>query len=112
MRDVMIASYCLDPGRRQHDLETLVLEEMDRKITSYTDLCGKGRAEIPFPELESARAAGFSGERADMALQIDGRLTRQLNDFGLRKLFEEVEMPLMPVLAESKRRSTSWPGAS
>jgi DNA polymerase-1 len=103
MRDVMIASYCLDPGRRQHDLETLVLEEMDRKITSYTDLCGKGRAEIPFPELESARAAGFSGERADMALQIDGRLTRQLNDFGLRKLFEEVEMPLMPVLADMER---------
>jgi DNA polymerase-1 len=110
MRDVMIASYCLDPGRRQHDLETLVLEEMDRKITSYTDLCGKGRAEIPFPELEPARAAGFSAERADMALQIDGRLTRQLNDFDLRKLFEEVEMPLMPVLADMERAGVAIDG--
>ncbi|UCC82632.1 MAG: DNA polymerase I [Gemmatimonadota bacterium] len=103
MSDVMIASYCLDPGRRQHGLETLVLEEMDRKIASYADLCGKGKAEIPFPELELARAAAFSAERADMALQIDARLTRQLDDFGLRKLFEEVEMPLMPVLADMER---------
>jgi DNA polymerase-1 len=110
MRDVMIASYCLDPGRRQHDLETLVLEEMDRKIPSYTDLCGKGKAEIPFPELEPTRAAAFSGERADLALQIDARLTRQLDDFGLRKLFEEVEMPLMPVLADMERAGVAIDG--
>ncbi|MGD2153023.1 MAG: DNA polymerase I [Gemmatimonadales bacterium] len=103
MRDVTIASYCLDPGRRQHDLETLVLEEMDRKIESYADLCGKGKAEIPFTELEPARAASFSGARADLALQIDARLTRQLDDYGLRRLFEEVEMPLMPVLADMER---------
>jgi DNA polymerase-1 len=110
MRDVMIASYCLDPGRRQHDLETLVLEEMDRKIASYADLCGKGKGEIPFPELEPARAAAFSAERADMALQIDARLTRQLDDFDLRKLFEEVEMPLMPVLADMERAGVAIDG--
>jgi DNA polymerase-1 len=103
MTDVMIASYCLDPGRRQHDLETLVLEELERKITSYADLCGKGKAEIPFPELEPARAASFSAERADMALRIAERLARQLDDYDLRKLFNEVEMPLMPVLADMER---------
>jgi len=103
MRDVTIASYCLDPGRRQHDLETLALEEMDRKIESLADLCGKGKAEIPLPELDPARAATFSAERADLALQIDARLTRQLDDYGLRRLFEQVEMPLMPVLAEMER---------
>jgi DNA polymerase-1 len=103
MHDVMIASYCLDPGRRQHDLETLVLEEMGRNITSYAELCGKGRSEISFSEIEPARAADFSAQRADLALQIDARLTRQLDDYGLRRLFEEVEMPLMPVLADMER---------
>jgi DNA polymerase-1 len=103
MRDVMIASYCLDPGRRQHDLETLVLEEFGRKIPAYEDLCGKGKAEIPFSWLDPTTAGSFAAERVDLALQIDARLTRQLDDYGLRPLFDEIEMPLMPVLADMER---------
>ena len=83
---------------------------MDRRITAYADLCGKGKGEIPFPELEPARAADFSAERAEVALQIDARLTRQLDDFDLRKLFEEVEMPLMPVLADMERAGVAIDG--
>jgi DNA polymerase-1 len=103
MRDVMIESYCLDPGRRQHDLEALALEELGRKLTGYAELCGKGKSEIRFTEVEREKAACFSGERADLALQIDERLTKQLDDYDLRRLFEEIEMPLMPVLADMER---------
>ncbi|MEE9133296.1 MAG: DNA polymerase I [Gemmatimonadota bacterium] len=103
MRDVMIESYCLDPGRRQHDLETLALEEFGRKLTVYEDLCGKGRSAIRFSQVDLEKAASFSGERADLLLQIDQRLIRQLDDYGLRKLFDEIEIPLMPVLAEMER---------
>ncbi|UCC71786.1 MAG: DNA polymerase I [Gemmatimonadota bacterium] len=103
MRDVMIASYCLDPGRRQHDLETMVLEELERKIPTYTELCGKGKSEIPFSELDPERAASFSAERADVTLQVERRLFRQLDDYDLRRLCDEIEMPLMPVLADMER---------
>lgn len=103
MRDVMIASYCLDPGRRQHDLETLVLEEFGHKTTTYAELCGKGKDAVPFAELEPERAAAYAAERADMALRIDQRLARELDDYGLEKLYEEIEMPLMPVLADMER---------
>ncbi len=99
MRDVMIASYCLDPGRRQHDLPTLALEELGHRTLTYTDLCGKGKSEIAFSEVEPARAAQYSAERADMALRLDERLSRQLGDYDLKRLFDEIEMPLMPVLA-------------
>ncbi|NIR43533.1 MAG: DNA polymerase I [Gemmatimonadetes bacterium] len=102
-RDVMIESYCLDPGRRQHDLETLVLEEFGRKLTGYEEVCGKGKSEISFSAVPIDRAAAFAAERADSTLRIDERLTRQLDDFGLRKLFDEIEMPLMPVLADMER---------
>jgi len=101
--DVMIASYCLDPGRRQHDLETLALEEFGRKVPAQQDLCGRGKAAIPFAEVDHERAAQFSAERADLTLQVDQRLTRQLEDYDLLRLFEEVEMPLMPVLADMER---------
>jgi DNA polymerase-1 len=103
MRDVMIESYCLDPGRRQHDLETLVLEELGRELPTYEDVCGKGKSQILFAEVDLDKAASFSAERADLALQIDQRLVRQLEDYGLKPLFEDLEMPLMPVLADMER---------
>ena len=103
LRDVMIESYCLDPGRRQHDLETLVLEELGRELITYEEICGKGKSQIPFAEVQLEKAASFSAERADLALQIDQRLVRQLGDYDLKPLFEELEMPLMPVLAEMER---------
>ncbi|KPK79806.1 MAG: hypothetical protein AMS25_11280 [Gemmatimonas sp. SM23_52] len=103
MRDVMIASYCLDPGRRQHDLETLVLEEFGHKLTAYAELCGRGKAEIGFSQVSLDTAAGYAAERAEFVLRIDQRLVRQLDDYDLRKLFDEIEMPLMPVLADMER---------
>ncbi len=102
-RDVMIASYCLDPGRRQHDLETLALEEFGQRLMTYEDLCGKGRSALRYAETPVDKAARFAGERADLVLRIDARLSRQLDDYGLRKLFDELEMPLMPVLAQMER---------
>ncbi len=102
-RDVMVASYCLDPGRRQHDLETLALEEFGRRLMTYEDLCGKGKSALAYAEAPVEKAARFAGERADLVLRIDERLSRQLDDYGLRKLFEELEMPLMPVLAQMER---------
>jgi len=103
MRDVMIASYCLDPGRRQHDLETLVLEEFGHKLTAYAELCGRGKAEIGFSQVDLTRAAGYAAERAEFVLRIDERLMRQLDDYDLRNLFDGIEMPLMPVLADMER---------
>ncbi len=102
-RDVMIASYCLDPGRRQHDLDTLTLEEFGQKLMGYEELCGKGKSAISYAEAPIEKAARFAGERVDFVLRIDERLGRQLDDYGLRKLFDELEMPLMPVLAEMER---------
>jgi len=103
MRDVMIASYCLDPGRRQHDLETLVLEEFGHRVPGQADLVGKGKAQVPFSSLPVEKAARFAGQRAELSLRLDRRLSRQLEDYGLRKLYDEIEMPLMPVLAAMER---------
>lgn len=103
MRDVMIASYCLDPGRRQHDLETLVLEEFGHRLTAYAELCGRGKAEIGFSRVDLEVAARYAAERAELVLRVDQRLMRQLDDYDLRNLFDGIEMPLMPVLADMER---------
>ena len=55
--DTMLASYVLDPSRRSHGLDVLALEFLDHTMTSYSDLCGKGRSAIPFDEcpIDAAR---------------------------------------------------------
>ena len=46
--DTMLASYVLDPGRRSHGLDVLALEFLEHRMTSFQELCGKGKTFIPF----------------------------------------------------------------
>ena len=98
--DTMLASYVLDPGRRSHGLDVLALEFLDHTMTSYTDLCGKGRTAIPFDECPIPAARDYACEDADMALRLRRVFEPQLESYELTKLFDGVEVPLVDVLAE------------
>jgi len=98
--DTMLASYVLDPGRRSHGLDVLALEFLDHTMTSYSDLCGKGRSAIPFDECPVEAAGDYSCEDADMILQLRSIFEPQLDSSKTRDLLDRVEMPLVDVLAE------------
>jgi len=98
--DTMLASYVLDPGRRSHGLDVLALEFLEHTMTSYADLCGKGRSAIPFDQCPVEAARDYACEDADMALQMRRVFEPQLETYELTKLFEGVEIPLVDVLAE------------
>jgi DNA polymerase-1 len=98
--DTMLASYVLDPGRRSHGLDVLALEFLDHTMTSYADLCGKGRGAIPFDECPIEAARDYSCEDADMTLRIRRVFEPQLESQELMRLLEAVEIPLVDVLAE------------
>ncbi|HEX5435674.1 MAG TPA: DNA polymerase I [Gemmatimonadaceae bacterium] len=98
--DTMIASYLLDPGRRSHGLDVLALEFLDHKMTSYVELCGKGKNAIPFDECPIDAARDYSCEDADMTLQLRALFEPQLESYQLGSLFQDVEMPLIDVLAD------------
>jgi len=98
--DTMLASYVVDPGRRSHGLDVLALEFLDHTMTSYTDLCGKGRTAIPFDECPVPAARDYACEDADMALRLRRVFEPQLETYELTKLFDGVEIPLVNVLAE------------
>jgi DNA polymerase I len=76
--DTMVASYVLDPGRRSHGLDLLALEFLDHTMTSYQDLCGKGKAEVPFDVVPIACARDYSCEDADVTWQLEQRFRPQL----------------------------------
>jgi DNA polymerase I len=98
--DTMLASYVLDPGRRSHGLDLLALELLDHTMTSYEQLCGGGRDQLPFDVVPIAAARDYSCEDADITLELSGRLRAQLDAHSLTKLFAEIEMPLVEVLAD------------
>ncbi len=98
--DTMLASYVLDPSRRSHGLDVLALEFLDHTMTSYSDLCGKGRSAIPFDECPVDAARDYSCEDADMTFQLRSIFEPQLEHTETRLLFDDIEIPLVSVLAD------------
>ncbi len=101
--DSMIASYLLHPGRPSHGLEALALEFLNYKVTTYADVCGTGKKQIAFSEVNIERATEYSAEDADIALRLKQVLEPKLKEQGLEQLFREIEMPLLEVLVEMER---------
>jgi DNA polymerase I len=98
--DTMLASYVLDPGRRSHGLDLLALEFLDHTMTSYEDLCGKGKQQLPYDVVPISCARDYSCEDADVTWQLEQRFRPQLEAQQIYELYRDVEVPLVGVLAD------------
>ncbi len=98
--DTMVASYVLDPGRRQHSLDALALDLLGHSTISYEEVAGKGRKQVPFAQVPLERAVEYACEDADLTLRLRERFLPDLKEHGLEGLFRTLEMPLVPVLAD------------
>ncbi|MHC4947843.1 MAG: DNA polymerase I [Planctomycetota bacterium] len=101
--DTMIASYVIDATRSSHRLDVLALALLGHTCIPITELIGTGRNQKGFDEVPLDRAVDYAAEDADLTLRLREVLGAELDRLGLRRLFEEVEMPLVPVLAELER---------
>ncbi len=101
--DTMVASYVLDPGRRQHTLEVLATDFLGRSVGAYADLTGKGKKQIPISQVEPEAVCPIAGEASDLALQLWAKFQPALVEQETDRLFHTLEMPLLPVLAEMQR---------
>jgi len=98
--DSMIASYLLHPGARQHGLDTLAVQELGHHPIPISELIGKGKeqrkmSEVPLPDL-----ACYACEDAELALRLYEVLAPRIKDEGLARVLEELELPLITVLAD------------
>src|SRR5687768_14468951 len=101
--DSMLASYLLDATRPGHPLEETSLEHLGYKALTEEDTCGRGAKAIPFKRLPPAALLNYAGERADLARQLSNRLAPLIVTDGLDPVYRELEMPLVPVLADVER---------
>ncbi|MBL8360424.1 MAG: DNA polymerase I, partial [Rubrivivax sp.] len=103
VHDTMLESYVRE-AHRQHGLAALAERYLQRKGLSYEDLCGKGAHQIPFAQVDVARAAEYSGEDSEMALHVHEVLWPKIEaDAQLREVYERIEMPVTRVLQRIER---------
>jgi len=98
--DSMLASYLLDPGRRSHAIDALAVEFLQTSMTGYDELTGKGKAQIAFDLVPVQAASDYSCADADIALRLRALLEPKLMETGASTLLNEMELPLVEVLAE------------
>jgi DNA polymerase-1 len=88
--DTMVASYVLDPNRRQHSLDALSVTLLGHKMISYQDVVGKGKAQLSFAEVSLDRAREYACEDADYTLRLRDLFAPQLEEQELNGLFDEL----------------------
>lgn len=98
--DTMVASYLLNPSFRQHNLNYLALEHLDHKMIPISDLIGSGKKQKNFAQVPVDDACNYSCEDVDFTLRLKEIFGPKLSLLSLEKLFFEVELPLIEVLAE------------
>jgi DNA polymerase-1 len=106
--DTMVASYCLDPERSSHSMDHMALDFLNYQCIPITALIGKGKNQLTFDMVDTAAACEYAAEDADITFQLYGYLKARLeHEPELKKLLEEVEMPLVPVLATMEHNGVS-----
>jgi DNA polymerase-1 len=102
--DTMLASYLLNPSKRAHSLDQIALDYLGHRMISYEEAVGKGNKAAGFSGVPLDRAVPYACEDADITLAAYELLAPKLREVGLITLFEEVEMPLIPVLMRMEKR--------
>ncbi len=101
--DTMVASYLINPIKRNHNLDDISFEYLQVKKIATKDLIGSGKKEISMDAVPLEKISEYACEDADCVFRLKQKLAPMLGEHELEKLFHDVEMPLVEVLAEMER---------
>jgi len=98
--DTMIASYLLNPTKHNHNLGEIAREYLNRTVMDYKEVVGVGGKAVTFDQVEPEKARDYSCEDADVTLRLSRLLLPKLKEEGFKDLDDQVEVPLITVLAK------------
>ena len=101
--DTQISSYCLDPARRDRALSTLGPDRLNVSLETGDAITGTGRNRLPLASVEPERVAEWAGPRAALLHRLAKVDEADLGRTGMGRLFRDIEMPLVTVLASMER---------
>ncbi|MFV8782840.1 DNA polymerase I [Microbulbifer sp. SA54] len=103
-RDTMLESYVLDSTGSRHDMDSLAQKYLGETTIKFEDIAGKGAKQLTFNQIELDKAGPYAAEDADITLRLHRELSGRLGkEPSLEKVLDEIEMPLVPVLARIER---------
>lgn len=98
--DTLLESFVLNSGSARHDMDSLAKRYLGYDTVKYEDVCGKGAKQIPFAQISLDDATRYAAEDADITLRLHQVLGPRLAaEPGLERVYREIEMPLVEVLA-------------
>ncbi|HLP61279.1 MAG TPA: DNA polymerase I [Candidatus Deferrimicrobium sp.] len=98
--DSMVMSYLLHPNRRAHNLKELTLELLNYKQVEYEQLVGKGKEQRLLISVDLPQLSNYCIDDSNLALRLIKIMEKEIDEKGLRHLYETIEMPLVKVLAD------------
>ncbi|MBS0208169.1 MAG: DNA polymerase I [Planctomycetes bacterium] len=98
--DTMVASYLLEAGERNHNLDELSARYLNHKTITIDELIGSGRNQKRMDEVDTQLVSDYASEDADVPVRLLPILQQKLAEAQLEPLFQSLEMPLVEVLAE------------
>ncbi|EGQ7685192.1 TPA: DNA polymerase I [Vibrio parahaemolyticus] len=102
--DTMLASYVYNSVGGKHDMDSLALRFLQHSCISFEQIAGKGKNQLTFNQIELEQASPYAAEDADVTLRLHNRLFANIEqDEKLKSVYEEIEMPLVPVLSRIER---------
>ncbi|RMD86529.1 MAG: DNA polymerase I, partial [Alphaproteobacteria bacterium] len=101
--DTMLISYVLEAGLHGHGLDELSRLHLDIEPVPFKEVAGKGKAQVTFDRVPIEEATRYAAEDADLAGRLYRLLKPRLAAEGLLTLYETIERPLVPVIAEMER---------
>lgn len=97
--DTMIAEFVIDPNSRNLGLKNLAFVRLGEQMTEIEELIGKGKNQISMAEVGVDAAAAYAAADAEITLRMMPILRKELERVGGMKLMEDIELPLITVLA-------------
>ena len=107
--DTMVISFDLDAGRSVdgigggHGMDELAMRHLGHSCIAFKDVCGTGKKAIPFGEVPLDRATEYAAEDAEVTWRLHRLLKPRLSDEGGTRVYERVDRPLVPVVAQMER---------
>ncbi|MEO5565464.1 MAG: DNA polymerase I [Luteimonas sp.] len=98
--DTMLESFVLNATASRHDMDSLAKRYLGYETIKFADVAGKGAKQITFNQVALDDATRYAAEDADVTLRLHRVLAPQLAaEPALERVYREIEMPLVPVLA-------------
>jgi DNA polymerase-1 len=101
--DTLLASYLIDPQTRRHNLDDLTLEKFKRVKIPIETLIGKGKKQISMRDVPIDQVKEYCCEDIDYTTRLKNLFEVELKEKKMERLLHDVELPLLPILAEMEK---------